>query len=116
MSAIAWFLVGSAGAAVVLAWFALMFWLIEDDRLLTAGAVVVVTVGIITTAIYFAQRNDGAPGETESWKGGQGPATVCWYEDRDNPDTVIMAGKTPVPVDGGTSTYTVCSKTKAAER
>ena len=62
---------------------------------------------------YSATREDEGGG-VHSWKGGDGPRTVCWYAEKDNPDTYVKSGDVMVPIDGGSSLYTYCGPRSAA--
>jgi hypothetical protein len=92
---------------VVLLWV----WGEEADVLLArAGALVLgflltcFWVALVIWALNGSQDDDGIA----EWPGGMGPQTVCWYADKDNPDTYIRSGNVSIPIDGGTSVVTRC--------
>lgn len=73
-------------------------------------------LGVISISVwlgsmfYMFDQADKPPTGITEWKGGQGPDTVCWYADKDNPDQVVSTGKTVVVIpDNGTTRYTWCS-------
>ncbi len=75
------------------------------------AVVLAIPIGAFFITWGISLWGDETP-NTFSTSGGQGPDTVCWYELVDD-DTVIMAGKTPVIVDGE-ETRTVCAKNPTA--
>lgn len=99
----------SLGLAVVVGWFWIAQRLSYRDSLWGLTLYACATAVLVLTTLIVAKADD-EPSHTIEWDGGRGPATVCWYEEVENPDTVVMAGKAPVPIDGGTSWHTVCSK------
>lgn len=92
---------------LVVAWFVFVAWNLIDGSSLLAAVVGIVGLAIIFTFIVDSEK---PPTGQAKWKGGKGPATVCWYADEDDPDTVVSTGKSTVVVDGGSSRYTYCSK------
>lgn len=79
------------------------------------SVVISVLIGIPIAAAFimvaialFTDQDD----TTFSHSGGLGENTVCWYELVDD-DTVIMAGKTPIIIDGSEK-RTVCNLTPEA--
>lgn len=67
-------------------------------------AIPFLAVFIVIGANFFDNGDDS----TFSTSGGLGPNTVCWYELVNN-DTVVVAGKTPIVIDGSEQ-RTVCNK------
>lgn len=103
--------------ALVVNFGGLMLWYEAiDEYRMTAQKLLVIMLTIISLGcwlgalIYSVERDTSPPSGVTEWKGGAGPDTVCWYADKDNPDQVIMAGKTPIVIpDDGTTRYTWCS-------
>ncbi len=107
MSWWAWVLVAGGATAVIIGWFGLLVWWLDECP--TAAFLLVVGTVMASVAVVGLWPDDGDR-HTVDWKGGDGPDTACWYQLMDDPDTTVMAGKTPVVVDGGNSWHTVCSK------
>lgn len=92
--------------------FALCLWILDSlDMIVLATVVTIVSGGAwLGLAIWKTSQPDTPPTGTVQWEGGRGEDTVCWYTAKDNPDQVIMAGKTPVIIpDDGVTLWTTCS-------
>lgn len=117
MSLVAIFLwVSAIGAGLALSFggvLLLVTWASAEDRRVV-GFLGLVLAGLVScfwvaAAIWGISRSDNSSGIVE-WNGGMGSETVCWFAEKDNPDSYVRAGDVNVPIDGGTSTVTRCAK------
>ena len=102
MSLVGFILIAFGAVLVIAAVFVPSFMLAENDHgwlaLVYFGVTVAIAMGVL---IWLIERDSGSDG-VHDWRGGAGPATVCYYEERNEP---LLVGKVTTYHD---VTYTVC--------